>query len=120
LLAPWFYSSLPLHSLSGGCHEDSKMAGICRIRGHVLRSLHAGPSSTERRCRTVSGWEYEMKTARLINIDQDPKSTIVYADARLSDGSTVHGLGFTFEDGKYAALWDLLQKLNERGIEVVA
>lgn len=59
-----------------------------------------------------------MKTARLVGIDSDPKSTIVYADAQVSDGSTVHDLGFTFEGGKFDALWDLAQRLSDRGIEL--
>jgi len=66
-----------------------------------------------------------MKTARLVNIDQDPKSNIVFADAEVSGtcplcslGETITGMGFSYDGGKYAAMWDLVQKLNDRGIEL--
>jgi hypothetical protein len=61
-----------------------------------------------------------MKTARLIAIDQNPQSTVIYADAAISDGTTEHGLGFTFENGKFDALWDLAQRLTKLGIELDA
>jgi len=67
-----------------------------------------------------------MKTARLVHIDQDPKSNIVYADAEVSGacpicsphGETITGVGFSYDGGKFSAMWDLVQKLNERGIEL--
>lgn len=70
-----------------------------------------------------------MKTARLVNIDQDPKSTIVYADAQVSGthcpfcagpAPMITGVGFSYDGGKYDALWDLARRLSERGIEVEA
>ena len=59
-----------------------------------------------------------MKTATFVGIDADPKSTIVYADAELSNGKTIHGLGFSFEDGKFDAMWDLVQRLDGIELEV--
>ena len=56
-----------------------------------------------------------MKTAHLIQVERT-KTSVVYADALVSDGSVISEVGF----GKYDALWSLMQRLNERGIELEA
>ena len=58
-----------------------------------------------------------LKTAKLIRVTAS-KNNIVYADALVSDGSSISELGFSSEGGKYDALWSLVQRLNERGIEL--
>lgn len=62
-------------------------------------------------------------TARLVRIDGPNENNITYADARLSDGGKVSGIGWSLEDpedptGKYCALWNLARRLTKLGVEV--
>ncbi len=61
-----------------------------------------------------------MKTARLLGIDQNPGSQIVFADVEVSDGTWMFEIAFAYEGGKYQALWQLAQRLSDRGIEVIS
>jgi hypothetical protein len=60
-------------------------------------------------------------TARLVRVERATRTRIAYADARVSNGSHVTGLGFATPDdptGKYDALWDLVQVLGRLDVEV--
>ena len=59
-----------------------------------------------------------MKTAQLVGIDQNPGSKIVFADVQVSDGTTLHECAFSYEDGKFEAMWRLARILSEKGIEI--
>jgi hypothetical protein len=61
-----------------------------------------------------------MKTAQLVGIDQNPGSKLVFADVQVSDGTWMFEVAFSYEGGKYQALWQLAQRLTECGIEVAA